>query len=288
MKSDKKYILAISGGIDSVVLLEKVARGEILLDAEFPRDFIVAHFDHGMRGAESARDAEFVRSLTAKYDTEFILGEESLSFDCSEDLARERRYDFFEKIIEDLDELNSKIVTAHHQNDLIETIVMNLIRGTGWRGLAPMSKNISRPLLNMTKIEIVDYAIENNLDWVEDATNFLPNYFRNRIRSFTDSFSNEINQKFLELYFAQKNLRDQIDQEVSENLSLSRYFLIMTPEMVAIEILRMATNGELTRPQLDQVLLFTKTSAQGKKLKFKNIEIMATKHDIAVTKKAFV
>ena len=294
MRSGKKYILAISGGVDSVVLLEKAARREILHDGEFPEDFVVAHFDHGIRGEESARDAEFVQSLARKYNVEFVLGKGNLLSNCNEESARKKRYEFFREVAESIHEektstsQDAKIVTAHHQNDLIETIVMNLIRGTGWRGLAPMSNNILRPLLNMTKIEIVKYAIENDLHWVEDATNFLPNYFRNRIRSFTDNFSHETSQKFLKLYSAQKKLRDQIDQEIDENMNLSRYFLIMIPEVVAIEILRLATNSELTHPQLSQVLLFAKTAIPNKKLKFKNIEITTSKHDIAVTEKTFM
>ncbi|MDR0957396.1 MAG: tRNA lysidine(34) synthetase TilS [Candidatus Nomurabacteria bacterium] len=285
--SGSKYILAVSGGVDSVVMLDKVARGELLTEAIFPDDFIVAHFDHGIRGEESHKDAEFVRDLAAEYGVEFVLGEGNLAKSCNEELAREKRYEFLSNIVPP-----AKIVTAHHQDDLLETVVINLIRGTGWRGLAPMSGNVLRPLLNMTKSEIVSYAIEHDLNWIEDATNFSPNYFRNRVRDFLVKITPRQKTQLLELCQKQRVLRAEIEAEIKkktpQNPELSRYFFTMLLENVAIEILREVTEHDLTTPQLDQLLLFIKTARQNKMTQVGNYEFFAKKREIVVTKKNFM
>ena len=280
-----KYILAVSGGVDSVTLLDLAAHSKIFSDAKFPDDFAVAHFEHGIRDIDSKKDAEFVCDLAAKYRVQFVVNHGNLGPNCSEEIAREKRYDFLRKVAN-----NAKIVTAHHRDDLIETIVMNLIRGTGWRGLAPMNNlQILRPLLNLSKFEIVNYALENGLNWVEDATNFSPNYFRNRVRDFLVHVSEEDKQKLLGLYEKQRKLRREIEQEIGNfcdtnetEQSLSRYFLTMIDEKAAMEILHKASSGKLTRPQLRQVLLFAKTAVPNKQLQFKSVKIRATKCELTM------
>ncbi|MCL1876803.1 tRNA lysidine(34) synthetase TilS [Candidatus Saccharibacteria bacterium] len=273
-----KYILAISGGVDSVVLLEKAAQREILTDAVFPDDFIVAHFDHGIRGVDSTNDAEFVRELAADYGVKFVLEQGNLPADCNEQTAREKRHDFLRDAA-----AGQKIVTAHHSDDLLETIIINLIRGTGWRGLAPMyNERIVRPLLDMTKTEIVQYAIENDLKWVEDETNFSSNYFRNRVRDFMIQIPTTKRRQFVELYEKQKKLRDEIEAEIAkyDNLQLSRKFLIEIPEIVAIEILRTTTDGRLTYPQLNRLLNFVKTAKAHKRTEYGKLKITVTNTEV--------
>ncbi len=270
-----KYVLAISGGVDSVVLLDQFARAK--------KDFVVAHFDHGIR-ENSSRDAEFVRKLCEKYNVKFVCEKANLGAKSSEDLARQKRYEFLRKTAKT--EKSDQIVTAHHQDDLIETIVMNLIRGTGWRGLAPMwSPDISRPFLAKSKAEIVDYALQNNLVWAEDETNYTPDYFRNRVRNVVAKMSGANRRKLVQICQKQNELRREIENEIAKfsQPEICRYDLIMWPQNVALEILRGATNATLTRPQISQILLFAKTAKSGKSLYFgASVKITAKKDAIYV------
>ena len=129
MAKKDKLIVAVSGGVDSVVLPDMLARaGE--------NNLIVAHIDHGIR-PESAEDARFVRGLAQKYSCQFEIIGLGLGSTASEDLARQKRYAF---LLQQSQKYNAKIVTAHHRDDMIGSIVINLHRGTGWRGLAVMNR----------------------------------------------------------------------------------------------------------------------------------------------------
>lgn len=170
-----KYIVAVSGGVDSVVLLN-------MLQADKNLELVVAHFDHGIR-PDSSEDLEFVRELAAKSDLRFISEREELGPGVSEALARERRYDFLRAALKKFKA--EAIVTAHHQDDLIETALLNLLRGTKHKGLVSLrsTDEIKRPLLKMTKRQIRDYAVNHRLEWREDPTNQEMNYKRNQIRA---------------------------------------------------------------------------------------------------------
>lgn len=293
-----KYVLAISGGVDSVVLLNKIARdqafrAEHFADALWPNDFLVAHFDHGIRN-DSKDDAEFVSSLAKSYGVQFRLGAAQLGASSNEATAREKRYEFLNNI--SLQNQNAKIVTAHHQDDLLETIVMNLIRGTGWRGLAPMYSETARPMINMNKAEIISYAIDHNLEWHEDSTNDSPRYFRNRIRDRLTTANSTMKVEMLKLYTAQYEIKKQVDQELagiisyhankySQKTVIDRYFLIMIPDSVAIELLHALTEGKLLKSQLKTVLLFAKTAKSGKKLMFLHVKISAALYQIEIENK---
>ena len=136
-----RYVVAVSGGVDSVVLLDMVAQ-EVA-----PQRLIVAHFDHGIR-PESADDAAFVKSLAKQYGLTFETKREELGANASEELAREHRYAFLRDVAK---RYSATIMTAHHADDIIETIAINMTRGTGWRGLAVLdSPGIERPLLDKT------------------------------------------------------------------------------------------------------------------------------------------
>jgi len=239
-----KYVLAISGGVDSTVLLDMMAG----------KNVVVAHFDHGIRD-NSVDDAKLVKKLAEKYQMKCVIGRGNLGKNSSEESARRARYNFLGSICKDD---SCKIVTAHHQDDVIETIVINLIRGTGWRGLAPFwSSGIERPLINMAKVEIVNYAIEHNLEWVEDETNYSSRYFRNRVRDLVVRMPAETRRKLLELNQKQIKLRSEIEQilnEVSLDNSYEIKEITELPENVGLEILRRITNEELTILQLKRLL----------------------------------
>jgi tRNA(Ile)-lysidine synthase len=257
-----KYILAISGGVDSVALLDMVAKGKLLKLVE-PKDLMIAHFDHGMRD-NSANDAELVKKLAAKYQIEYAVGDGNLGKNASEQLARTKRYEFLRSFCKTR---SCKIMVAHHQDDLLETIVMNLIRGTGWRGLVPFwSDDILRPLLDMTKSEIINYAIEHDLNWVEDETNDSAKYFRNRVRDFITRLSTKDSQRLLDLSQKQSSLRVEIEDILTTIPMCDSYRIeniTKLPDDLAIEVLRMITSKKLTIPQLRRLLKNLKNAKSG-------------------------
>ncbi len=299
-----KYIVAVSGGVDSVVLLDMLIRGEISLspsesswrteesrksressDAPAPivnasegdreisppsPELIVCHFDHGIR-PESDADARFVWELAKKYGVPCEIRREELGAHASEALARERRYAFLHDIAEKYH--GASIVTAHHQDDLIETIAINLSRGTAWRGVAVLGGNkVKRPLLGLTKQMLRDYALVHELEWVEDETNATDDYQRNRLRRRLHGLPDDARQTLLKLWNDQLALRVEIEREVEAIGSgeMSRYFFTMIPDSVALELLRARVKGRLTRPQLTSMLLAIKTFRAGQKFEAGN------------------
>ncbi len=192
-----KLLLAVSGGVDSVVLCE------VCKQAGY--DFVIAHCNFQLRGGESERDEEFVKDLAKKYDAEIFVKkfytdkyaeENKISIQVA---ARELRYEWFNSLISNKQYAISKesgchlptanwIVTAHHANDNIETLLMNLFKGTGisgLRGIFSKHGKIVRPLLFAKKEELLEYATENKLSYVEDSSNlsdkYTRNYFRNQL-----------------------------------------------------------------------------------------------------------
>lgn len=251
-----KYVLAVSGGVDSVVLLDILSKLPNL-------ELIVAHFDHGIR-QESSDDELFVSNLAKKYGLKYESRREDLGERASEDLARKRRYFFLKEIAE---KHQAKLITAHHADDVIETIAINIIRGTGWRGLAAMDSDVIRPMTHIMKSDIINYAKSNSLDWREDITNSSDDYLRNKIRRQTMPLDLDTKLQLLILWEEQKIVKKEIDKEV-ENINKennkSRYFFTNVKIGVALELLREITCGMLTRPQLINLLHAIKTFSQNK------------------------
>ncbi|NCU29681.1 tRNA lysidine(34) synthetase TilS [Candidatus Saccharibacteria bacterium] len=249
-----KLIVAVSGGIDSVVLLDELARsGRYQL--------IVAHFDHGMR-QDSAADARFVAGLAKRHNLKFESRREELG-KANEELARSRRYQF---LFEIADEHGARLTTAHHLDDLVETVAINLTRGTRWRGLAGMSdERIWRPFLGRTKSELKEYATKHRLEWVEDETNLMDIYQRNRLRSPLSHLSLRDKQKIFELWQNQAKLRGEISQEAKLRSSFvsNRYYLTMISDEVARELVYanvLDNHGvSLLTSQLNYLLIAAKT-----------------------------
>ncbi len=180
-------VAGVSGGSDSMALLFALCDlRELYPDI----DVIVSHVNHGLRGAESDEDAEYVREAAGRLnfsfecvrvDTEGFRKKRGLSL---EDAARELRYDFFNDIL--AKRSAQRIATAHTLNDQAETVIMRLIRGSGSRGLAgirPSVGNIIRPLINVTKLEAREYLQSKGVSWREDSTNSSNEFLRNRIRN---------------------------------------------------------------------------------------------------------
>ena len=286
-----KYVLAVSGGVDSVVLLARAAqakwRGQHLPDATWPRDFIVAHFDHGIRGEASHKDAQFVARLAQQYGVRFYLATADLTPQTSEAEARERRYQFLRSVCT---QEHAELVTAHHLNDLVETMVINLIRGTGWRGIAPLGGAV-RPLLSCPKFELICEALEHDLPWHEDQTNTSLHYLRNRVRYQLAGLGVGQRQAWLKLYRRQVKLKQEIEQLVADlvqrsvrrsddELVLRRYDLIMWSDVVALEVLRRITAAQLTRPQLMELLQFARTAQPSKRHQVGKIRVRVTTKEL--------
>lgn len=256
--SPKKYLIAISGGVDSVVLLDMLAKKH--------KNILVAHFDHGIR-EDSKEDAIFVRQLAVKYGVKFFTKREELGANASEEKARRARYKFLRELSE---KQNATIVTAHHLDDVVETIIINMVRGTGWRGLAVLNaEDIYRPLINFEKQEIINYAKQNNLKWREDSTNSLNVYMRNIVRHKID-LNNEQKNELQILHQEQIRLAKEIKSEVTSLLKsikndnkISRYFINSIDQASAYEIIRELTKGELTPSQIDSVINAIKTQRNG-------------------------
>jgi tRNA(Ile)-lysidine synthase len=189
-QKNDQLLLAVSGGADSAVLCE------LCFQAGFR--FEIAHCNFQLRGEESERDERFVRSLAEKYgvrifvrrfDTEKYARENKISIQVA---ARELRYDWFNELVKTGDRRpltdghkTSYIVTAHHANDNIETLLMNFFKGTGIKGLQgilPKQRKIIRPLLFAKREEIKLFIKENSLEFVEDSSNNSDKYTRNYFR----------------------------------------------------------------------------------------------------------
>jgi tRNA(Ile)-lysidine synthase len=214
------YIVAVSGGVDSVVLLDMLVNS-IVRANNTGIELIVAHFDHGIR-PDSAKDRMFVESLASNFQLRFVAGVGKLNPDASEELARNARYDFLRKVKKD--NQASAIILAHHQNDLIETAIFNIIRGTGRRGLASLksSKELIRPLLNTPKAKLVEYAKTKNLSWRDDSTNNDLKYTRNYIRSkITPRLDSKARESLLNIIAKQTKLNDEIDDILNHLLEVN-------------------------------------------------------------------
>lgn len=197
-----KYIVAVSGGVDSVVLLDVLKREPGLA-------MVIAHFDHGIR-PNSDSDRLFVQGLAEKYRLPFEYRREELGPQASEALARERRYSFLRSM--KTKHRAEAIITAHHQDDEIETACINIIRGTYRKGLSSLTAtDIIRPFLATTKQEIVAYANQKSLYWREDETNLDQKYLRNYIRQKLAASSPEIKEKLLQIIEENKVRGSEMD-----------------------------------------------------------------------------
>ena len=191
----QKTLLAVSGGIDSMVLADLFLKSNL--------NFAIVHCNFKLRNAESDADQNLVKEYALKnsvtfFTTSFDTSAFAKDFKLSTQLAaRKLRYDYFYEIIQK--ENFDFVATGHHLDDSIETFFINLSRGTGIDGLTgiPLQNDkIIRPLLHFSRNEIENYANENNLEWREDASNATDYYLRNKIRHHLTPILREINPSF--------------------------------------------------------------------------------------------
>ncbi|MCQ2111208.1 MAG: tRNA lysidine(34) synthetase TilS [Bacteroidaceae bacterium] len=189
---ERLQIIALSGGADSVALLRTMLHEGY--------SCLAVHCNFHLRGEESMRDEKFVRNLCATlsvplhvedFETEEYARAHGISIEMA---ARELRYSLFERLRQENNA--ERIAVAHHRDDSVETMLLNLIRGTGIRGLGgirPLNGNIARPLLGVSRADIESYLEELGQDFVTDSTNLLTEYRRNRIRHNVIPLLKEIN-----------------------------------------------------------------------------------------------
>jgi tRNA(Ile)-lysidine synthase len=237
-------------------------------------ELVVAHFDHGMRDG-SKDDAEFVRKLAEKHGLEFEAGQGKLGARASEEKAREARYKFLESIRQKHEA--AAIVTAHHQDDVIETAIINILRGTGPRGLISLdsSDDVTRPLLEISKKEIYEYANANNLDWVEDESNSDTKYLRNNVRQILQAkLTGEDRDRILSYNKALKENYQEADELVDsingylfeDEATLRRQAFIFLPDDVANElVMRWLRRNDVTvnRQLVNRLSVVIKTGRAG-------------------------
>jgi tRNA(Ile)-lysidine synthase len=197
LQCTKRLLVAVSGGPDSIVLLDALHREGFSV--------VIAHCNFHLRGEASNADAIFVRSLADKYqvaycqadfDTEKVAEERKISIEMA---ARDLRYEWFEQMA---DEHNCDLIAvAHNADDVVETFFLNLTRGSGLQGLSGMAElrgRVVRPLLKVSRKQIMEYIDEHQLQYRVDATNLETIYTRNKIRHNVIPQLEEINPSFLD------------------------------------------------------------------------------------------
>lgn len=192
IQSGDTVICAVSGGADSMALLFAL----YLLRDKLNISLQAAHFNHNLRGAESDGDEAFVRDFCHRYDIALFVGSAQVVSGKKglEAAARDARYDFFQG-------LAGKIATAHTADDNAETVLMRLVRGTGLKGLgaiSPVRGNIIRPLLNITRQEILSFLEEYHISYRQDSSNDADDFLRNRLRHYVMPLLTQENPRLAE------------------------------------------------------------------------------------------
>jgi len=225
----KTILLAVSGGVDSMVLLH--------LFQSLPQFSIaVAHCNYKLR-AESDTDATFIKSHCQKKEIPYFekvfetIEESNKAKTGIQETARKLRYSFFNEVC--ATNQFCYIATAHHQNDSAETILFNLTRGSGSKGIQgipPITNNILRPLINFSKTDIQSYAQLNKIDFREDSSNRKNDYSRNKIRNMVIPILNEINPQVLNHITQLGKQISLMDKYINDQLSKSNVEVIQSFE----------------------------------------------------------
>ena len=248
LKDGDKVVVTLSGGADSVSLL-------LILHA-LGYECHAAHCNFHLRGEESMRDERFVTSLCehlniplhkTDFETETYSKEKGISIEMA---ARELRYDYFRKL---KDEVDAKaIAVGHHRDDNIETLFLNLVRGTGIQGLCgiqPVNGDIVRPLLCVSREEILDYLATKGQTYVTDSTNLEDVYSRNKIRLNVLPELQQINQGAMENIRATINNLNEVRKiyEATIKADIRVAFLIIFNYMLKIHAIYLKNSNHQNR-----------------------------------------
>ena len=285
----RPVLCAVSGGLDSMCLLDLLDRWCRERDGRV----VAAHFNHRLRGTESDRDETFVRDWCAAHDISFVSGSgdvrglaerEGLSL---EEAARNLRYAFLRQEAEKLGP-RIRIYTAHHADDNAETILFNLIRGTGVAGLTGMAyqqDGIYRPLLNVARAELADYAAAYGIPHVEDSTNGDPdaaarNYLRlevmPRLKQINPKAVEHINSAGRRLRVVDRSLEEEAVRRTAHvearegRVTLSKRALAEAPDAVKPRMLLRLFDllgvgrRDITAAHLNAILHLTRNTLWGR------------------------
>ncbi|MBE2190470.1 MAG: tRNA lysidine(34) synthetase TilS, partial [Candidatus Kapabacteria bacterium] len=258
-----RIVLAVSGGVDSVVMLDCMA----LIADKLGLQIYIAHFNHMLREKESDLDAELVKNLAEQYNVQFLNSSGNVKAFSQknnisiEHAARNLRYNFFERTTRNLDA--DLMATAHTSDDSVETFMLNLLRGSGLTGLSGIPevrkfvKNvlIIRPLLAFSKKEIKNYAELRKLKWREDESNQLLNYTRNKIRldlmpklraDFNPAVDDIITRTARLIYGADNLIRELVKKH------LLPVVVDVTPERFSLKVPILQTHEEFMQGEIIQ------------------------------------
>ncbi len=266
-----KYVAAVSGGVDSMVLLDLLLKSH---DSRLTtQDLIVAHFDHGIRD-DSKKDRDFVASKSEELGLRFVYKSGRLGPNASEAAARKARYEFLNEVKVEHDA--NAILTAHHRDDALETAIINLLRGSGRKGLSSLksTNEVKRPLLAYGKNQITEYAKKQDITWREDPTNLDISYLRNYVRhKIVPRLSRQQKDRLLELIDSQAKTNQAFESLIKELLQLDRKMLIALPHNLAKEVIaeflrsrKISFDSKL----LEKSVVFAKTAKTGKKFEISN------------------
>ncbi|HEY5668034.1 MAG TPA: tRNA lysidine(34) synthetase TilS [Candidatus Saccharimonadales bacterium] len=263
-----KYVVAVSGGVDSMVLLNVLSKQPGL-------QLVVAHFEHGIR-SDSDEDRVLVEREAKRLGLPFVCEHGKLGAGASEAAAREARYGFLRTV----QKTNGAraIITAHHQDDLIETAILNMLRGTGRKGLSALadSHDIIRPLLHIPKAEILSYALAHHIVWREDSTNADDAYLRNYIRhTVMPKLGDQGRAQLLAYIDKAQDANPQIDRLLAIDIAahehtdgLERHWFIMLPYDVSCEAvaawLRQQGVRDFDRSTIERLVVQAKVGQPGK------------------------
>ena len=226
IKDGDIIVIALSGGQDSMCLFDIFYK----LQSECNYKLMALHVNHGIRGKEAERDELFVRNYCKSFDIELIVERvDAISLSKKnnltlEEAARNLRYDVFEKVWKKLAIKNSEndvyILVAHHERDQVETIIHNIVRGTGIKGLTGMKKKsgyILRPLLDLKKEDIEKYIEYYDIPFVEDSTNedvyYTRNFIRREIIDRLEKINNKASDHIIELSKMSNDINEHIENE---------------------------------------------------------------------------
>ncbi len=269
-----KYVVAVSGGVDSMALLHMLVQKR---QQKAKNKLIVAHFNHGIR-PNAQKDEELVKKTAQKYNLPFEVGYGHLGPGVNEEQARKARYKFLNEVKQKYK--TDAIVTAHHEDDLIETAIINILRGSGRRGMSAIIENpdIRRPLLPYSKKDILSYAKKNHLSWREDPTNkderYLRNYIRRRIvPKLSTKQRAQLLQDIKQVALISQLINQEIanlSQKIVKGNAISRNRFIILPSEVANEVLihflRAHGIRQFDKKTIERLSVAIKTARAGSKL----------------------
>lgn len=265
-----KYVVAVSGGVDSMAMLD------ILRQLPGVK-LTVAHFDHGIR-ADSHLDRQLVQTTAAQYGLPFVYGKGHLGAGASEAAARAARYDFLRQVQAATGA--QAIITAHHQDDVIETAILNILRGTGRKGVTSLKdhRHLRRPMLHLSKQQIREFAAEQGLSWREDSTNSDMTILRNYVRgSIIPRLGDKGRAELLSHIGHMSVVNRAVDHDLMMYLhlqpsrqTLDRHAFTQLPHDLSLEVMAewLRSHGvtQFSSKQLEQLVARSKTLEPGKQI----------------------